>query len=60
MTIEEMEEQMLDAQGEVHYRATRFEWYGGWHNEQLFKAAVARLEKVEKLISQKPEGLRVN
>ncbi|NOD46392.1 hypothetical protein GS624_03615 [Ruegeria sp. HKCCD5849] len=42
-----IENALLKAQGEVHYRATRLEQYGGWHNEQLFKKAVSRLEELE-------------
>ncbi|WP_158507042.1 hypothetical protein [Ruegeria atlantica] len=41
------EDELLEAQGDVHYRATRFEQYGGWHNEQLLKRAVKRLEELE-------------
>ncbi len=42
-----LEQPLLDAQSEVHYRATRFEQYGGWHNEQYLKFAIERLERLE-------------
>ncbi len=41
------EDALLEAQGDVHYRATRFEQYRGWHNEQLLKEAVSRLAETE-------------
>ncbi|MFY9240218.1 MAG: hypothetical protein WAO78_15340 [Roseovarius sp.] len=43
----QLEQPLLEAQNEVHYRATRFEQHGGWHNEQYLKKAVERLERLE-------------